>query len=588
MVPRPAEQPRFERPRSAEQPRFTNAYSPAVMVPYAAAANSPYAATANTRPSSAAMMMSPTSPAVMSIGQMSNSEIMMFLQQRMGTTPKQQVVPQREDFVPTQATKSVAAVSSLKTNQLDNQLDAPVGDGKIRCTCGMMIEPDLLEYHVCNSRGAVLAQTKTAEDWTSDDEINAANKRLMEKELQTEEGVKLVEATTYGKRHASRRANVVAKLTQSILDNQDTLGTLAEMERVGYELVPNAFKTLGGEKSLDKIQLASNMLWLFTKDLKNSKAKDGECPYLQPNSQNTYVRSLVAAMNEEFDWRYSLEQDFNFQGGYNARVRTMYGERAEEWPGVFGTGSRRQIPTQNKSSQIDITVFDENNVYQHQQKTLIICGLYNAFRGSKEHAELLVANVVEGTFEAGHELEGLPWIGFNNMLDKATKLSLTNPIMRQTANCMRLPVDIDDQSSPGGSIKRYTTKLHPLQERFYCRKATAAQKSNYVRQGQDSAEMSFKQPIGVNTINAMMKDACKMVGVEVTGHGLRRISITTVVNDPSVNTEEALAFARHGSVAAQRTYMMHDNKSEMNRFRAQGLVPKKKDDGDDDTAGAHE
>ena len=69
-----------------------------------------------------------------------------------------------------------------------------------------------------------------------------------------------------------------------------------------------------------------------------------------------------------------------------------------------------------------------------------------------------------------------------------------------------------------------------------------------------------------------MKTGCKTVGLEVTGHGLRRISITTLVNDPAVNIEESLAFARHTSVAAQRPYMMRDAQSEMNRFRAQGLV----------------
>ena len=64
--------------------------------------------------------------------------------------------------------------------------------------------------------------------------------------------------------------------------------------------------------------------------------------------------------------------------------------------------------------------------------------------------------------------------------------------------------------------------------------------------------MSYLQPIGVNKLAKMMKTGCKTVGLEVTGHGLRRISITTLVNDPAVNIEESLAFARHSSVAAQR------------------------------------
>ena len=45
-------------------------------------------------------------------------------------------------------------------------------------------------------------------------------------------------------------------------------------------------------------------------------------------------------------------------------------------------------------------------------------------------------------------------------------------------------------------------------------------------------------------------------------------------NDPGVNVEECLAFARHGSVAAQRPYVVRDGTSEVNRFKAQGLLPK--------------
>ena len=59
--------------------------------------------------------------------------------------------------------------------------------------------------------------------------------------------------------------------------------------------------------------------------------------------------------------------------------------------------------------------------------------------------------------------------------------------------------------------------------------------------------------------------------MEITGHGLRQISITTLVNDSAVNMEESIAFDRHTFVAAQRPYMMRDAQSEMNRFKAQGL-----------------
>ena len=82
----------------------------------------------------------------------------------------------------------------------------------------------------------------------------------------------------------------------------------------------------------------------------------------------------------------------------------------------------------------------------------------------------------------------------------------------------------------------------------------------------------FSQRIGINKIAIMMKNGCKRVGLEITGHGLRWISITTLINDSAVNIEESLAFVRHTSVAAQQPYVMSDAQLEMNQFKAHGLV----------------
>ena len=55
--------------------------------------------------------------------------------------------------------------------------------------------------------------------------------------------------------------------------------------------------------------------------------------------------------------------------------------------------------------------------------------------------------------------------------------------------------------------------------------------------------------------------------------------ITTNANDPSVSVEQALRFAGHGSVAAQRPYMRVDETSEA-AMGALGIVPLKKEDAD--------
>ena len=79
-----------------------------------------------------------------------------------------------------------------------------------------------------------------------------------------------------------------------------------------------------------------------------------------------------------------------------------------------------------------------------------------------------------------------------------------------------------------------------------------------------------------------MKVLLKKLGVNTTGHGARRISITTIVNDPSVNLNESLAFARHNSISAQRNYVMRDNQSEYARFLSLGSVNGKEREGKSD------
>ena len=70
------------------------------------------------------------------------------------------------------------------------------------------------------------------------------------------------------------------------------------------------------------------------------------------------------------------------------------------------------------------------------------------------------------------------------------------------------------------------------------------------------------------------KEQRRSVRLRPTGHALRRLFVSTLVNDPAVSAEEALLASRHSSVAAQRPYMTLDQKSEANRFKALGLKPK--------------
>ncbi len=71
---------------------------------------------------------------------------------------------------------------------------------------------------------------------------------------------------------------------------------------------------------------------------------------------------------------------------------------------------------------------------------------------------------------------------------------------------------------------------------------------------------SAKQPLGVNTIRKMMKEACRRLGSPgTTGHSFHRLFITSLANHPGVSVNMALKSSGHNSVAAQLLYQMSED-----------------------------
>ena len=80
---------------------------------------------------------------------------------------------------------------------------------------------------------------------------------------------------------------------------------------------------------------------------------------------------------------------------------------------------------------------------------------------------------------------------------------------------------------------------------------------------------SPNKPIGKNKINTFMKEACEKLKLKCTGHGLRALSISTVINEVA-NAKETLGFSRHNSLAAQIPCHRSRHKTEMAKFKALG------------------
>ena len=239
--------------------------------------------------------------------------------------------------------------------------------------------------------------------------------------------------------------------------------------------------------------------------------------------------------------------------------------KADESYGTFR--NKAVLNGVTSSTHLDLTVFDEEDTIQHMQKVMVGNGLYWGFRGCQEQVDFSTNMIEKGVFEPGHPMAGEEYYAIKDMIDKTNKLTCTNPILKNNPSS-RIPVNSDH----GQCLTRLIGKLSPGQLRFFCKPGTVPQLMHFKSMGWKDAAFSPHQPLGINTVRKMMKDACVKLGhPECTGHGFRRLFITTLANNPGVSVVECMAAARHSSVAAQRPYICQNGVSEVARFNALGM-----------------
>ena len=59
------------------------------------------------------------------------------------------------------------------------------------------------------------------------------------------------------------------------------------------------------------------------------------------------MRTLFGVMKEDYNWEYKLEKDFNFDGGFAAKMKVLREERMEDWPDL-GTGKTCRMLESNQ------------------------------------------------------------------------------------------------------------------------------------------------------------------------------------------------------------------------------------------------
>ena len=230
--------------------------------------------------------------------------------------------------------------------------------------------------------------------------------------------------------------------------------------------------------------------------------------------------------------------------------------------------------------KIDLSRFNEGVLKEHMMKIMFGCGLYAAFRGSKEHVFFAHSMVSFGQYPLEfemQELQGKRFVYISNMpTDKTHTLSVTNSYTHDMGSLLRFPIVPEDPADFGASLERYVRKMAPGQLRMYCREAPQGKKAEMTLQGFPEAEMYPDSPLGKTILNSYFKEGARILGLPESfkPHSLRAACITKMANDQSVSLAETMMVARHSSVSASKTYQRVDGVSEGNRLRALGLLKK--------------
>ena len=211
--------------------------------------------------------------------------------------------------------------------------------------------------------------------------------------------------------------------------------------------------------------------------------------FQQPRTLVQYVRTLFGRFKDRFDWDYSFDNDFNFDGGLVPMLNKLFNDRRKQ-VGV-GYGAANNVPKLVASAggnggngkpvnvrSMDFSVFDPNDPVEATQQMMLGCGAFLGFRGVDEHAKLERKHWVREVFDQGHPYAGEEYYGLENMPDKTNKLSASNPVVKNNVG-MRVPVDSDF----GRIITNYFSKLSPGQV--------------FKNMGHPKALFSPNQPLGV-------------------------------------------------------------------------------------------
>lgn len=154
-----------------------------------------------------------------------------------------------------------------------------------------------------------MAYVKPKEHYTEKDEIEAAIKSTMSKEMQ-EFGSKYQHAVTCSPEHHARRIKCQTALISTCNIHKEELGPTAELVPdtvIPGRLVPRLFKDLSGTNPTQSQCLICGIVLFYSIFVKKSlRAEEGQCPFWEPTTIMTFLRTTCAIMKEDYGWDYIL------------------------------------------------------------------------------------------------------------------------------------------------------------------------------------------------------------------------------------------------------------------------------------------
>ena len=173
----------------------------------------------------------------------------------------------------------------------------------------------------------------------------------------------------------------------------------------------------------------------------------------------TYLRTLLGLIKSTYDWRHEMEKYFNFPGGLKGMLVHIFHHCRIVAGASYGSDQNRAVMEGVSTvKDLDLSIFNLDDIVEHQKCLMVVWGAFGGFRGNKEHTYLERHHIISGVFPSNHPRSGQSFWTIQNMEDKTNKLTTTNTTLtRKEVNQPKIPVD----SIPGQIISKYLEKLSP-------------------------------------------------------------------------------------------------------------------------------